>query len=136
MVAEIVQQDLDRIMGALLKAFKDGNPTSETNDSDDDGSENQAGVEGDEDQFDPEEKTQGGRGSVLVKREVPDGHVSYQPPKRQKLALSSSTPAKVAALRGKAMRREQESAKLQSEAAKFKAEAYELESKWLLQSSE
>lgn len=41
-------------------------------------------------------------------------------------------PVKIAALRGKAMRREQEAAKLQADSAKLKAEAYELEPKSIL----
>lgn len=155
---ELSLKDINRVMDALLQAYKPGPQTFNANDSDNDATSDGTDVgeedeEGDgenrenvRDEGDQGEEVEIDRGetedssdgaSMSVKREVPDEHhPSSAPLKRQKLRKPDNIPAKIAAFRGKAMRREQQAAKLQAEAAKWKAEAYELESKWILQSVE
>ncbi|CZT15369.1 uncharacterized protein RCC_01232 [Ramularia collo-cygni] len=147
-VAEIVLQDLDCIIKALPKTHQTGNQKTPSIYSDDDSDLQQTeetqeiapqahqSIEGED----------GGEASLAVETEVGEQNIdkiSSTPHKRQKLAQPASLLSKIAALRGKAMRREHESYKLQaeaamlnSEAAKLEAEAYEHESSWILQKTD
>lgn len=143
--AEVGAKDLDRIIKALRNALETGIPEGSQAVSDDDikSEEVEESEENECRSRQGVEMNYGQEVSVPTHVETNNEATPFTPAKRQKLSESQRMPARIATLRGKAMRREQEvarlkseAAKLQGEAAKLKAEAYELESRCILQSSE
>lgn len=133
--AEVGLKDLDRIIEALSKARETATRTSPA-DSYEGMQDFDGNGETETRPYKRDETGYSGEADVTVTTEALDENTPSNPFKRQKTFKSSNTPAKIATLRGKAMRCEQEASKLQAEAARFKAEAYELESSWILQNTE